>query len=92
MSAGSLLAMVIGLIAFGAWLVAAWSIARAWLLSERHPPYRALGVRRFFIWMGTAQYMPTEALPHLKRLYLAFAVFFTALIAGIATGIVSART
>lgn len=92
MGTGSLLATVIGMIAVGAWLVAAWSIIRAWSLSERHPPYRALGLRRFVVWTGTSRSMPAEALPHLKRLYLAFAVFFASLIAGIATGVISARS
>ncbi len=87
-----LMATPLGLLAFGAWLVAAWSIFRAWTLAERHPPYRALGLKRFVNWMGAIQFMPDEAMPHLKRLYLAFAVFFMALIAGIATGIVSARS
>ncbi len=87
-----LMATALGLVAFGAWLVAAWSIFRAWTLAERHPPYRALGLKRFVNWMGAIQFMPAEAMPHLKRLYFAFAVFFMALIAGIATGIVSARS
>ncbi|MDP3547773.1 MAG: hypothetical protein Q8S29_16505 [Phreatobacter sp.] len=86
------MATALALVAFGAWLVAAWSMIRAWIISERHPPYRALGFRRFVNWMGAIRFMPDEAMPHLKRLYLAFAVFFMALIAGIATGIVSARS
>ena len=92
MTVTGLITAVIALAAVGAWLVAAWSAFQAWLVSERHPPYRALGLKRFVNWMGAIQFMPDEAMPHLRRLYLAFAVFFMALIAGIATGIVSARS
>ncbi|MFN3853464.1 MAG: hypothetical protein ACK4M0_03620 [Phreatobacter sp.] len=80
------------LVAVGAWLVAVWSCFQAWRISERHPPYRALGLKRFVNWMGTFRHMPDEAMPHLKRLYLAIAVFFLAVIAGIVTGAVSTRS
>lgn len=92
MTAANLIAAGVFVIAAGAWLVAAWSALRAWLISERHPPYRALGLSRFVNWIGAIRHMPAEAMPHLRRFYLAFAVFFMALIAGIATGIVSARS
>lgn len=88
----TIIAAAVGLVAVGAWLVAAWSCFQAWRISERHPPYRALGLKRFFNWMGTIRYMPDEAKPHLKRLYLAIAVFFVAVIAGIFAGTISPRS
>ena len=90
--AATLIVAVVGLVAVGAWLVAAWSCFQAWRISERHPPYRALGLKRFVNWMGAFRYMPDEAMPHLKRLYLAIAVFFVAVIVGIFTGAVSTRS
>ncbi|MBL8571589.1 MAG: hypothetical protein JNK84_21145 [Phreatobacter sp.] len=80
------------MIAAGAWLVAAWSAFQAWVISERHEPYRALGLSRLVNWMGAIKYMPPEAAPHLARFAKAVGVFFIAVIAGIATGVVSARS
>ncbi|WP_439576151.1 hypothetical protein [Phreatobacter sp.] len=90
--AATIIVAAVGLVAVGAWLVAVWSCFQAWRISERHPPYRALGLKRFVNWMGAIRYMPDEAMPHLKRLYLAIAVFFVAVIAGIVTGAVSTRS
>ncbi|MCA0319161.1 MAG: hypothetical protein LCH88_13940 [Proteobacteria bacterium] len=92
MTAGHIIAGGVFVIAAGAWLVAAWSAFQAWVISERHEPYRALGLSRFVNWMGAIKYMPAEAKPHLVRFYKAVGVFFIAVIAGIATSIVSARS
>ena len=92
MTAAGFLTGVVVCVAFGAWLVAAWSAFQAWRIAERHPPYRALGYRRYINWMGSLPFLPPEARPHMARFAKAFAVFFLALIAGIATGLVSARS
>jgi hypothetical protein len=91
-TAGHLIAGGVFAVALGAWLVAAWSAFQAWVISERHPPYRALGFSRFVNWMGAIKYMPPEAAPHLARFAKAVGVFFIAVIAGIATSTVSARS
>ena len=92
MTATGVLTGIVFATAFGAWLVAVWSAFQAWRISERHPPYRALGLSRFVNWMGSIRFMPPEANRHLARFYKAFGVFFVALLAGIAPGIVSARS
>jgi hypothetical protein len=78
-------------VALGAWAVAAWSALQAWLISERHEPYRALGVSRFVNWWGSIKHMPPEAGPHIARFTKAFGVFMLAVIAGAATAILAAR-
>jgi hypothetical protein len=82
---------IVFVIALGAWLVAAFSAFQAWVISERHEPYRALGVGRFVNWMGAIKFMPPEAKPHLARFTKALGVFLIAVIAGILTGILAAR-
>lgn len=85
-------AMLIGLVAVAAWLVAAVSAFQAWRIAERHPPYRALGFSRYLNWMGSLKHMPAEAGPHLRRFYLGFAVFFAAILGGVLGSILAARS
>jgi hypothetical protein len=86
-----LIAGIVFIVALGAWLVAAFSAFQAWVISERHEPYRALGLSRFVNWWGSIKHMPPEAGPHIARFTKAFGVFFLAVIAGAATAILAAR-
>jgi hypothetical protein len=87
-----LLTSVIALAAVAAWLVAAVSFVRAWVIAERHAPFRAQGPLRFINWIGALSVMPADAKPHLATAFKAFAVFFAAILAAIVTGIVAARS
>ncbi len=91
MTLAGLIAPIVSVVALGAWLVAAWSAFQAWVIAERHEPYRALGASRFVNWWGSIKHMPPEAGPHIQRFTKAFGVFMLAIIAGAATAILAAR-
>jgi hypothetical protein len=71
-------------VALGAFAFALVSLAMAWRKSAAHPPFQALGFRKWVIGNAVFQHMPPEANRYLKRWLSSLIVFILALVGAIA--------
>ncbi len=72
-------------IAVGAAIFGMISMARAWLASEGHAPFRALGWKRFAMGYAAVPYMPPAAMVHVRRHFLMVMVMVACFLAILAT-------
>ena len=79
-----LVVVVLALLGAGAFLVALVSAIDAWMKSWNHPPFRALGLRKWGMGIFALKYMPAAAMPYVKRYFVAFGVFMASVLGIIA--------
>jgi len=65
--AGNPLALVLFAAAIAAFVFGIVSMIRAWRISSNHPPFAALGFKRWMMGYAVLPHMPEAATVHMKR-------------------------